>query len=452
MLTVLLVDDDADVREFVGNALRGAGHTVTLASDGEEAMRLLDSICFDVVVTDIRLPRANGHAVLRHARRAPPRPDVILMTSFAAVPDAVAAMKDGAYDYLTKPFEPEELSSRLARIEEARELHRATHEAPMAGDGIAGLLIGASPPMVRLRERIETVAPSDAPVLIVGESGSGKELASRALHVKSARRDGPFVAVNCAAFPETLLEAELFGYERGAFTGATRRREGRFQAASGGTLLLDEVAEMPLSAQAKLLRVLQEGRVEPLGTNESVKVDVRIVSATNRDLKKRVSEGAFRNDLYFRLNGVTLAMPSLRERRTDLPMLIHHFLRRFVPQEQELPEVTLRAWGALMTYPFPGNVRELAHAVQHAVVLSRGRTIDLEHLPEDVVGGQATQPDADVRPLNAEIKRFEREYLIRALAVARHKRTRAAEMLGISRKNLWEKLRAHGISDAEVDE
>ncbi len=453
MLSILVVDDDTDVRHFVGSALRDAGHGVTSASDGDEALRMLDALSFDLVVSDIRLPKSDGLTILRHARRGVPQPDVILMTSFAAVPDAVAAVKEGANDYLTKPFEMDELLSRVARITEAHELHRAIRDAPLAGDGAAGLLVGTSPPMARLRDRIATIAPSDAPVLVSGESGSGKELAARLLHTMSPRRKRPFVAVNCAAFPDTLLEAELFGYERGAFTGAARRREGRFQAADGGTLLLDEIAEMPMSAQAKLLRVLQEGCIEPLGTNQSIKVDVRIVSATNRDLKARTAEGAFRSDLYFRINGVGLSLPPLRERRSDLPVLLHHFLRRFVSPEQPLPEVSLGAWAALMSYAFPGNVRELAHAIQHAVVLSRGATIDVQHLPEDVLGSTtAPGPPADVRPLGLELKRFEREYLLRALSAAGRKRSRAAELLGISRKNLWEKLRAHGISDADIDD
>jgi DNA-binding NtrC family response regulator len=260
--------------------------------------------------------------------------------------------------------------------------------------------------------------------------------------------------VNCAAFPETLLEAELFGHERGAFTGAAKKRDGRFRAAHGGTLLLDEIAEMQPSAQAKLLRVLQEGTIEPLGTNESIKVDVRIVSATNRDLKKRIAEGLFREDLYYRLNVVAIAIPPLRDRRGDLPLLLHHFLRKFVAADHPIPEVGLRAWAALSNYPFPGNVREFAHAVQHAVVLSRGASIELEHLPEDIVGATRATGDAnvDVKPLNAALKRFERDYLLRALALSGGRRIKAAEMLGISRKNLWEKLRAHGISDSDLDE
>jgi len=260
--------------------------------------------------------------------------------------------------------------------------------------------------------------------------------------------------VNCAAFPEALLESELFGHVKGAFTGADRKRDGRFKAADGGTLLLDEVAEMPLSAQAKLLRVLQEGTIEPLGTNETVHVDVRVVSATHRDLRRRIADGLFREDLYYRLNVVGLHIPPLRDRAGDLPLLLNHFLRLYLPKGAPVPHVSVPAWQALSVYPFLGNVRELAHAIQHAVVLSRGQTIELDHLPDDVVrvATGAAHNGGSVDPLAAVLKRAEREHLLKALAIAGGKRTRAAELLGISRKNLWEKLRAHGISDSDVDD
>jgi len=300
---------------------------------------------------------------------------------------------------------------------------------------------------------IATVAPSDAPVLVVGETGTGKELVARRLHARSQRASGPFVAVNCAAFPETLLEAELFGYERGAFTGAVKRREGRFKGADRGTLFLDEVAEMPLPAQAKLLRVVQDGVIEPLGTNTGIRVDVRLVSATNRNLKKAIAEGRFREDLYYRLHGVGLHLPALRERPGDLPLLVAHFLARSTPTGRPPPEIALQAWQALSTYPFPGNVRELAHAVQHAAILSRGGAILLEHLPDDIVKVATTgHVPRTVAPLAAVLKQAEREHLLKALAIADGKRVRAAELLGISRKNLWEKLRAHGIADSDLDE
>ena len=306
--------------------------------------------------------------------------------------------------------------------------------------------------MLRLLDRVNTIAPSHAPVLLQGESGTGKELVARALHERGARRGKAFVAVNCAAFPETLLEAELFGHERGAFTGAVKKRDGRFRAAHGGTLLLDEVAEMSLPSQAKLLRVLQEGVIEPLGTNESVRVDVRVISATNRNLKERVTDGLFREDLYYRLNVLNVDIPPLRDRKGDLPLLVQFFLKKLSRPGAAMPRVSQAAWNALSQFPFPGNVRQLEHAIQHAVVLAGDADIiEIQHLPRDiahagdvVLAGASPLP----RPLGAALKEFEREYLLRALAEADGKRTLAAEILGISRKNLWEKLRMHGFSDS----
>jgi DNA-binding NtrC family response regulator len=455
VLRILLVEDDRDVRLAVGPALSAAGHEVVGVADGAAALERLSAEVFDVVVTDVRLPRVDGLTVFRKVRALPRRTDVILMTSFASVGDAVSALKEGADDYLTKPFDIEELVLRVGMIARRRALEREIEAArAQVARGADGEIVGASPAITALLDRLTTVAASDAPVLVVGETGTGKELAARRLHAGSPRARGPFVAVNCAAFPETLLEAELFGYERGAFTGAVRRREGRFKAADHGTLFLDEVAEMPLPVQAKLLRVLQDAVIEPLGTNTGVHVDVRLVSATHRDLKKGIAEGRFREDLYYRLHGVALHLPPLRERPSDLPLLVAHFLARFLPPGQKAPEISLPAWQALSAYPFPGNVRELAHAVQHAAVLSRGGTILLEHLPDDIVKvAIGTGPgQRSVTPLAIVLRQAEREHLLKALAMAGGKRTQAAALLGISRKNLWEKLRAHGISDSDLDE
>jgi DNA-binding NtrC family response regulator len=457
MLDILLVDDEPSIRLSVGDALRAAGHSVRLASDGAEAISLAGERVYDVVVSDVRLPKADGLAVFKKVREQSPTTDVILITAFGRVPDAVQALKDGAYDYLTKPFDPDELVLRLGHIAERRTLQNELAAARVrAGVIHSSGIIGRAPVMVRLLERIETVAGSDAPVLITGESGTGKELVARSLHQLSPRRDKAFVAVNCAAFPETLLEAELFGHERGAFTGAVKKRDGRFKAADGGTLLLDEISEIPLPAQAKLLRVLQEGIVEPLGTNAAVPVDVRILSASNRNLKQLVVEGRFREDLYYRLNVLDISLPPLRERRSDVPLLVEAFLERF-RKPGGSPTVSPRAWAALAEYPFPGNVRELEHAIQRAVVLAQGKEIDLDHLPPDIVGKSKPAPTAEaepgsLRPLAIAAKEFEREYLLRALGLAEGRKARAAEFLGISRKNLWEKLRAHGLSDADLEE
>jgi DNA-binding NtrC family response regulator len=458
-LDVLLIDDEPELRLALEEAVREAGHRVTVAGDGAEGLVQITSKVFDVIICDVRLPKTDGLTLLRRVRQESPASEVILMTAYAEVADAVAALKEGAYDYLTKPFEIEELLLQLRRIGQHRSLRRELDRAraELADRRHSTTLIGRSPTMRRVMGLIQVVSQSDAPVLVTGESGTGKELVARMLHERSSRAEAPFMVVNCGALSETLIEAELFGHERGAFTGAVKRREGRFKAAHGGTLFLDEVAELPLSAQAKLLRVLQEGTFEPLGTNTTIKVDVRILSATHRDLKKRIAEGQFREDLYYRINVIEIPMPPLRERPGDLPLLLQHFLQSFVPAGKPLPTVSPGAWAALSQHPFPGNVREFSHAVEHAVVLSAGGEIRLEHLPSTITAGtrvgpgEPTPSEGEVRPLQTAVKEFEREYLLRAIAQAAGRRLRAAEMLGISRKSLWEKLRMHGISDAEIE-
>ena len=332
--------------------------------------------------------------IFRQVRQHAPNTDIVFITAFGAVPDAVAALKEGATDYLTKPFRLEELKARVEQIAKTRQLRKelnwartAMESEPRTPGGTS--IIGRSPVLQRTLERTEMFARSDYPVLITGESGTGKELVARLLHEHSERKNHLLVVVNCAAFPETLIEAELFGYKRGAFTGAFQDREGRFKAANNGTLFLDEVAEIPLPAQAKLLRVLQESCFEPLGTNQSVRVDVRILSATHRDLRERVRQGLFREDLYYRLKVLSLDVPPLRERRGDLPILVEHFLKQFTANGTEgceHPTITAGALAALAAYSYPGNVRELEHALQHAAVLANGQGIDLEHLPPELAG------------------------------------------------------------------
>jgi DNA-binding NtrC family response regulator len=301
--------------------------------------------------------------------------------------------------------------------------------------------------MVALRELMAAIGPSESAVVISGETGTGKELVASELHRTSPRKDEPFVAINCAAFPESLIEAELFGYERGAFTGATQRRPGRFVAANGGTLFLDEVTDLPLPVQAKLLRVLQEGTFQPLGTNQTQSVDVRILSATNADLDERVKDGRFREDLYYRLKVFRLHIKPLRERLGDLPVLVAHFLSAFENAGAKRSEFTARAWAAVKRYSFPGNVRELQHAIEHAAVLSNGGPIQVQHLPEEIRGAQFESGGAAAseQSLFEALAEFEREYLRRILEQVGWQRCRAAKVLGISRKTLWTKLRAHGL-------
>ncbi|MBI2895631.1 MAG: sigma-54-dependent Fis family transcriptional regulator [Deltaproteobacteria bacterium] len=455
MLDVLLVDDEVTIIEPIGDALRTLGHRVTMAQDGAEAMRRIESHVYDLVISDVRLPNVDGLSIFRRLRAMSPSTDVILMTAYGTVTDAVAAIKDQARYYFSKPFDLHELVLAVKRIDERRrlrgEMGRAREELEAAERGPATTIVGTTPPMVMLKRRIQAIAATDAPVLITGESGTGKELVARMIHELSTRRSKAFVAFNCAAFPETLVEAELFGHERGAFTGAYQRREGRFRAADGGTMLLDEISEMSLPAQAKLLRVLQEGSFEPVGTNTSVHVDVRILSATNRDLRKLVAETGFRQDLYYRVKLFQLEVPPLRARRQDIPLLVEYFSRPWGGGIEFSP----RAWAALQQYPFPGNVRELRHAVQHAMLLAGGNEVDLEHLPDEIsrTGTTPSSPRPEgLPPLAVATKEFEREYLVRALRLSAGNRTRAAQMLGISRKGLWAKLRDLDIADFEPEE
>ena len=446
-LQVLVVDDDAGVREAMSDALAILGHQIAVAPDGASALTLAQERRFDVVITDVRLPRLDGIDLFRHLRRESPDTSVILMTGHPQLRDAVTVLREGASDYLKKPPSLDELARRLEDVAAARRLARSLGDAQTALDASAAApILGRSPPMTRLLGRLDLMAQSQAPILITGESGTGKELIARAVHERSPRRGKQFVAVNCAAFPETLLEAELFGHERGAFTGAVKRREGRFQAAHGGTLLLDEVAEMPLPAQAKLLRVLQEHVVEPLGTDTPVAVDVRVLSATHRDLKLRILDGTFREDLYYRLKVLDLHAPPLRERTGDLPMLLRHFLGQSdASARPRAVPITPRAWAALERYPYPGNVRELAHIVERALVLAHGAPIDLDDLPDDVVGSSGPRA-TELRTLQVAMREYERAYLVQALHLVGGKRARAAELLGISRKSLWEKLRQYAIT------
>jgi len=456
VLSILVADDEPLIRMAVSDALRARGHFVMAVGDGAQTVAAVQGRVFDLVISDIRLPKVDGLAVLRHVREQSPSTVVVLITAYGSISDAVGAIKEGAYDYITKPFEMPELLLRVDRISERRDMRAELDaaRAALAARGSGELLLGRTPSMVRLQERIDAIADSHAPVLVTGESGTGKELVARTIHDRSPRRNKPFVAINCAAFPETLIEAELFGHERGAFTGAIGRRDGRFKIADGGTLLLDELGELPLPAQAKLLRVLQDGSFQPIGSNTTVQVDVRIVSTTNRDLKKEVASGRFREDLYYRINVVEAVIPPLRERRGDIAILSEHFLRRFHKGPGEPPPISPAARAALYRHDFPGNIRELVHAIEHALVFSRGREVGVQDLPAAIAGEPAAAGGEEAEPrtlsLSVALAEFEREYLLATLAATEGKRARTAEILGISRKNLWEKLRQHNILDSEA--
>jgi len=447
-LDILVVDDDQATRLSLAYALSDAGHHVTEACDGEEAIALASERTFDVALLDVRLPKVDGLTIFRRLRLRAPSTAVILMTAFATVPDAVASLREGAYDYVTKPFDPEELTLRvIGHISEHVSLKRELEEARrvVASRDAGSPIVGHTPAMIRLVERVNTVAQSDAPVLVSGESGTGKELVAHTLHARGPRKAAPFVAFDCAAFPEGVIEPELFGEDRSSATASRRRRDGRFRAADGGTLLLGEVSALPLPTQAKLLRVLEEGVILPVGGNDPVPVNVRIVSSTQTDLKSLVKEGKFRDDLYFRLNVLDLHIPPLRERKADMPLLLAHFLRRFCPGRVP-PGIGPRAWEALMDYSYPGNVRELALAIERAVVLARGSEIDLDHLPEAIVGrGPESTTDAKIQPLKVASKSFEKRHITSALQLAGGDRETAAELLGISVRSLRQKIERHNI-------
>jgi DNA-binding NtrC family response regulator len=452
-LDILLVEDEADIAEPIAEALRREGHRLTVVSHGDRALKRLEEEVFDLLICDIRLPGADGLSIFRKVREQQPQAKVILMSAYGSVAEAVAAVKDRAVDYLAKPFAMSELLRTVHQVGEERRIEKSLARArdrPQVDSEIT--IVGDTPAMQTLLARIHAVADSDAPVLITGETGTGKELVARALHAYSSRRDRAFVEINCAAFPDTLLEAELFGHERGAFTGAEKRREGRFRAAHEGTLFLDEVGEMSPSAQAKMLRALQDGTFQPLGSSATMKVDVRTIAATNVDLRTRIGDGRFREDLFYRLKVFHIHVPALRERHADLPQLAEYFCRQLAADERPPPIITPRAWAALSHYRFPGNVRELKHAVRHAMVLSAGGDIDLEHLPEEVRGKITGEPvggvnvmTSSLQPLEAAQRQFEREYLLRALREADWNKTKVAQLLGISRKTLWQKLRRLGV-------
>jgi len=449
VLSILLAEDEPGLRELLEEQLTAEGHRVRTAPDGEIAAELLSREAFDMAICDVRLPKGDGLTLLRRIRSTAPGTDVIMMTAHHDLAAVIRALKEGACDYLTKPFDVDKLLRHVRRIGETQELRRQLEGARgelAAGRAFASALIGESLALNRVRERIALVAPSDASILITGESGTGKEVVARLIHAASTRRDKTFIAVNCGALTEGLIEAELFGHERGAFTGAERRRDGRFKAADGGTLLLDEVAELPLSAQARLLRVLQEGTVEPLGSNTPIKVNVRVISATHRNLQARIKAGLFREDLFYRINAIEVPLPALRDRTGDLPLLVRHFMQKFTPKGARLPAVSEAVWSAIATHPFPGNVRELSHVVQHALVLAGDQEIALSHLPATLRGPSVVENTVEVRPMTVRplrlaVRDFELAYLQRAVAASDGKRTVAAQSLKISRKTLWEKLR-----------
>ncbi len=448
---VLIVDDDASHRRMLEAVLTAEGYSVTHAEDGRQAVSAVEDRFYDLILMDVRMSRMSGIEALKEIKEISPGIPIIIMTAYASVGSAVDALKAGAYDYLTKPLDIDELK---ILIEKAFQFRRLEQENRYLKERIGDRfdfsnIIGRSDPMKRLFETVSLVAPTEATVLIVGESGTGKELIANAIHQNSPRRDKPFVTVNCAALPETLLESELFGHEKGAFTGATRRKQGRFRQAHTGSIFLDEIAETSAATQPKLLRVLQEQTFEPLGGSQTVKVDIRVIAATNRNLETEIEAGRFREDLFYRVNVVTLPIPPLRNRREDILLLSDHFLKIYAEKNRRLIKgFAPRATDLLMRYSWPGNVRELENAVERAAILARGDVITPEDLPEAL-----KDPDEDARSFQSPIfrpgtslKEMEKEMILQTLQDTHGNRTRTAEILGISRRTLQMKLKAYGVN------
>jgi DNA-binding NtrC family response regulator len=444
---ILVVDDEPTQLELVGGFLRRQGFDVVAAASGRAAVARFKQEPFDLVLTDQRMPDVSGLELLEAVRTASPETAVVIMTAYGTIETAVSAVKAGAADYLAKPLNLDELLHRIHQIQDRRRLLTENRElrAALAERHRVEGIIGESGAMQEVLSVVRRVAPSDATVLIRGESGTGKELIAKALHYASPRAARPLVKVNCAALAESLLEAELFGHEKGAFTGAVTARKGRFELADGGSLFLDEIGDLPPHLQVKLLRVLQEREFERVGSSRPVKVDVRLLAATHRNLEALVRDGRFRDDLYYRINVVTIPLPPLRERREDLPLLIDHFLRAFADKNaKSIRGLTREAHEALLRYDYPGNVRELENLIERAVVLTRDDVIGLTDLPLSL-DPQATEPERGPG-LVAAVEGLERRMIREALAKADGVQTRAAELLGIGERVLRYKLKKYGLS------
>ncbi|MBI4199526.1 MAG: sigma-54-dependent Fis family transcriptional regulator [Chloroflexi bacterium] len=442
---VLLVEDEPILRLTLGNDLAEEGYEVARAPDGAEGLRLIQEQAFDAALLDLKLPKADGLTLLQRFKAANPQGLAIMMTAYGTIQSAIAAMKAGATDYLLKPFPPEDLLTLLRGL--------LVQRGPREADGEAsgrvrrfGDLIYVSDAMARACDLLATVARSDATVLIQGETGTGKELAARAIHQASERRNHPLITVACAAIPETLLEAELFGHEKGAFTGAIRDRKGRFELAHHGSLFLDEVADLGAAVQAKLLRALQEKEFERVGGTQTIKVDVRVISATRKRLEDEVLAGRLREDLFYRLKVIPVTLPPLRERKEDILPLAEHFLVKYArPLGKEIRGFTPEACRQLLAYHWPGNVRELEAGVQRAVTLTKNPMLTVEDISFEGVSTPSDQASVSTQPLTDAIRETERRYLQEVLRSVGGQKQRAAEILGISRKTLWKKLKQLGL-------
>ncbi|NPB09826.1 MAG: sigma-54-dependent Fis family transcriptional regulator [Thermodesulfobacteria bacterium] len=455
--SILIIEDNPDEALLLQSTLQESGYHVETAYDGTEGIEKLENSFFDVVITDLAMPKMGGLEVLEYIVENTPETICIILTGHGTIKGAVEAIKKGAYDYLTKPVRKEEITLVLEKALETRRLRRENEylRRRLWQEWGYGEIIGKSQPMRQVFSLIEKVADTDSTILILGESGTGKELVARAIHQASHRRDGPFIPVNCGAIPEELLESELFGHEKGAFTGAIKTRVGRFELAHGGTIFLDEVSEMSPKLQVKLLRVLQERTFERVGGTRPIQVDIRVIAATNRDLEKEVREGRFREDLYYRLNVIPIKLPPLRERREDIPLLIEHFLKRFAKRKnREVTGISREALECLMRHDWPGNVRELENVIERMVILSNNEILALEDVPEYILGKAGSPPLVNVDDFDIPeeginlphmVSEFEKRLILKALEKTGWVKNRAAKLLHINRTTLIEKMKKQKI-------
>ncbi|MDR3762909.1 MAG: sigma-54 dependent transcriptional regulator [Acidobacteriota bacterium] len=449
MIHILVIDDEASIRESLGGILEDEGYQVTAAADGESGLELMAGQSFDVVLLDIWLPKMDGLAVLEHMKEFADRPEVIMISGHGTVETAVKATKLGAYDFLEKPLS---LEKTLIAVKNAAEAHRLRAQNQELKRQVARVEIaGDSVPMKALRQQIGLMAPTNGRVLIYGESGTGKELVARTIHAQSARKEGMFVEVNCAAIPEDMIESELFGHCKGAFPGAEHEKEGRLRKADGGTLFLDEVGDMSLKTQSKVLRMLDEGRFTPVGMEEPVRVDVRVIAATNKDLEEEIARGNFREDLFYRLNVVPFVVPPLRERKEDIPVLARHFVREFSSQYSRRPkEISDEALEVLGRYSWPGNVRELRNVIERIVIMNPTvQRLEKKHLPSVLYREGTRRSLGEFNSLHEARAAYERDYILKKLDETNGNVSRTAEVLGLERSHLYRKMKALGIAVKE---